>query len=267
MDQANTELNSQFTLSEENIKYFRENGYIKLKNILSEQTLEYYSKEISKEVAKLDHLHLPMEERNTYQKAFIQVSNIWTQNEIIKEFVFSKRLANVAAELLGVEAVRLYHDQALYKEAGGGYTPWHADQYYWNVSNEKTVTIWIPLQNTPLEMGPLSFSLKSHDFSFGRNMPISDESEVELQKALEAANYEHIIEPYELGEVSYHYGWTFHTAGANLSKNPRRVITMIYMDKDIRLIEPLNNHQADWEQWSPGAKLGEIMDTPLNPVI
>jgi hypothetical protein len=26
-----------------------------------------------------------------------------------------------------VEGVRLYHDQALFKEAEGGITPWHAD--------------------------------------------------------------------------------------------------------------------------------------------
>ena len=38
------------------------------------------------------------------------------QNEQVKEFVFSRRLAGIAAQLLGVHAVRLYHDQALYKE-------------------------------------------------------------------------------------------------------------------------------------------------------
>ena len=57
--------------------------------------------------------------------------------------------------------VRMYHDQALYKEAGGGITPWHADQYYWPLETDKTITAWIPLQATPLEMGPLEFSAGS----------------------------------------------------------------------------------------------------------
>lgn len=42
--------------------------------------------------------------------------------------------------------MRLYHDQALNKEPGGGYTPWHCDQYYWPVQSDKIVTAWVPLQ-------------------------------------------------------------------------------------------------------------------------
>jgi hypothetical protein len=40
------------------------------------------------------------------------------------------------------------------------------------------------------------------------------------------------------------------------------------MDRDMRLAEPKNkNQQNDWDNWCPGAKVGEIIDTPLNPVI
>ena len=63
--------------------------------------------------------------------------------------MFSRRLAGVAAKLLGVYAVRLYHDQALYKEPGGGIIPWHADQYYWPLSSDRCVTIWLPLDGPP----------------------------------------------------------------------------------------------------------------------
>ena len=45
-----------------------------------------------------------------------------------------------------MEGVRVYHDQALNKEPGGGYTPWHCDGYYWPVKSEKIVTAWVPLQ-------------------------------------------------------------------------------------------------------------------------
>jgi len=31
---------------------------------------------------------------------------------------------------MGVQGVRLYHDQALIKEPGGKPTPWHQDYYY-----------------------------------------------------------------------------------------------------------------------------------------
>ena len=57
--------------------------------------------------------------------------NLWAVDDAVKQFTLAKRFAKIAADLLGVDKVRLYHDQALYKEPGGGFTPWHQDQYYW----------------------------------------------------------------------------------------------------------------------------------------
>jgi ectoine hydroxylase-related dioxygenase (phytanoyl-CoA dioxygenase family) len=91
----------------------------------------------------------------------------------------------LAADLMEVEGVRLYHDQALFKEAGGGITPWHADQYYWPLATSKTITAWIPLQATPLEMGPLEFSAGSQQVLTGRELSISDTSENIIEKKLE----------------------------------------------------------------------------------
>ena len=51
------------------------------------------------------------------------------------------------------------------------------------------------------------------------------------------------------GEVSFHSGWTFHRADANSTEQPRRVMTAIYMDQDILMIEPQHaNHRADHER-------------------
>jgi ectoine hydroxylase-related dioxygenase (phytanoyl-CoA dioxygenase family) len=186
----------------------------------------------------------------------------------VKSFVFSKRIAKIAADLMQVDGVRLYHDQALFKEAGGGITPWHADQYYWPLSSDKTVTAWIPLQKTPLEMGPLEFSAGSHAIVEGRELEIGDQSEEVLQKKLRVTDFQHIIEPFDVGEVSFHSGWVFHRAGANRTNEMRKVMTIIYMDRDMVLKNPDNiNQQNDWETWCPGAKIGEIINTPLNPIL
>src|SRR5688500_1644246 len=155
------ELESPFPVTEAQIDFYRENGFIKLKNVLSTATILYMNETISAEVVRLNTQHLPIEERDTYGKAFLQIMNIWTRSATVKEIVFSKRLAKIAADLMGVNGVRMYHDQALFKEPGGGHTPWHADQYYWTLSNDNTVTAWIPLQETGLELGPLEFSAKS----------------------------------------------------------------------------------------------------------
>lgn len=45
-------------------------------------------------------------------------------------------------------------------------------------------------------------------------------------------------------------------------------MTVIYMDKDMKLKEPENKGQLnDWNTWCPGAKIGEVIDTPMNPIL
>lgn len=260
------ELNTPFVVNDAQRAFYEENGYIKLKQVLSAELLEYYGHSIRTIVAEKSVNKVPLEQRSTYDKAFLQIGNIWLLSDIVREFTFSKRLAQIATELMGCRGVRIYHDQALYKEAGGGITPWHADQYYFPVSNDNVTTAWIPLQNTPLEMGPLAFCEKSHRFHYGRDQEISDQSEITLKQALQQFTTDN--SPYALGDVSFHAGWTFHRAGANTTPRPREVMTMIYIDEDIRLAEPRNKGQiADREELCPGIKVGELLDSSLTPVL
>ncbi len=261
-------LDTPFELTQDQIDFFQKNRYIKLKQVLDAETLAYFNDTISKKVSELNDVETPLEQRSTYGKAFLQLFNLWREDEDIKTLVFSKRLAKIAADLMQVEGVRLYHDQALFKEAGGGITPWHADQYYWPLETDKTVTAWIPLQGTPLEMGPLEFSAGSHHIMEGRDLSISDESEVAIQKRLKVTDFKHVIEPFDVGEISFHSGWVFHRAGANTTDQVRKVMTIIYMDAEMRLKEPTNEGQTnDWHTWCPGTTIGELIDSPINPVL
>ncbi len=260
------ELDTPYELSPEAIGFYRENGYVKLQGVFSPELLEQYRRSIHARVAELSADALPMEQRSTYGKAFLQVMNLWTQSAEVREFVFGKRLARIAAELMGASGVRIYHDQALYKEPGGGITPWHADQYYWPVDSDRTITAWVPLQDTPVGMGPLAFCEKSHRLQLGRAREIGDESEAPLKQALESFRTEDSA--FGLGEVSFHSGWTFHRAGANSTDRPREVMTVIYMDEDIRVTPPRNkNHVLDLERWAPGLKPGDPLASMLNPVV
>ncbi|MFN8354895.1 MAG: phytanoyl-CoA dioxygenase family protein [Spirosomataceae bacterium] len=264
----NNLLDQPYELSEQAIAFYQKYRYIKLKNVLDAETLAYYGAAIHQKVEALTKQHQSLDQRDTYGKAFLQVFNLWREDETCREFVLSKRLGKIAAELMQADGSRLYHDQALFKEAGGGITPWHADQYYWPLSTDKTITAWIPLQPVPLEMGPLEFSAGSHAIVEGRELAISDDSETTIQQKLRVTDFRHVIEPYDLGEVSFHSGWVFHRAGANKTEQIRKVMTMIYMDKDMILKEPENeNQRKDWEKWCTGAKVGEVIDTHLNPVI
>lgn len=265
---AALDIDSEYAISPEQIARFQRDGYIKLKNVLSREVLDYYGKEITRMVLALSKDYQPLEKRNTYGKAFLQIMNLWTKNEIVKEFVFGKRLARIASDLLQTRGVRMYHDQALYKEAGGGYTPWHVDQYYWPLTTEKSVTAWIPLHAVPMENGPLMFSVGSQRIKVGRDLDISDESEKKIDQQLKLSNLPVDESPFDLGEVSFHLGFTFHRAGPNKLPKPREVMTIIYIDRDMQLAEPKNqNQKLDWDTWCPGAKIGEIIDSPMNPIM
>lgn len=261
-------LSEPYALTQEQIDYYQQNRYIKLKQVLNEESLLYFNQVITDRVNQMNKVSTALHERTTYGKAFLQLFNLWREDELVRELVFSKRLAKVAADLIETEGVRIYHDQALFKEGGGGITPWHADQYYWPLESDKTVTIWIPLQSTPLELGPLEFSAGSHQLLEGRDLEIGDESEVTIEQKLRVTDFRHVIEPFDAGEVSFHSGWVFHRAGANVTDQMRKVMTVIYMDQNMKLKNPENENQInDWNTWCPGAKVGEIIDTPLNPVL
>lgn len=262
-------LDAAYELSDQQIQRFREEGFIKLKDVFDADTLAHYGERITRLTLELNpNKDKPLEQRSTYDKAFIQVGNLWTRSDTVREFSFSRRLARIATELLGVSGVRMWHDQALYKEPAGGFTPWHVDQQYWPMSSAMTVTAWVPLQAVPIDMGPLCFGKGSHLKHVGREIEISDESERLIAAEIRKHKIVESFEPYGLGEVSFHYGWTLHRAGGNTTDSPRKVHTVIYMDQDMKLAQPKNqNQQNDWEAWSPSSKVGQVMADALNPVL
>jgi ectoine hydroxylase-related dioxygenase (phytanoyl-CoA dioxygenase family) len=149
------------------------------------------------------------------------------------------------------------------KETGGGYTPWHMDQFYWPLVTDRVATAWIPLHAVPLEQGPLMFSVGSQRIRTGHGLEISDESERVMSERLKLSNLPVDETPFDLGEVSIHLGRTFHRAGPNTTPRPREVMTIIYMDRDMRLAEPRNKHQG--HNWN--TKVGDIIASPLNPAL
>lgn len=262
------DIDSPYPLRREHVERFRRDGFVRLKDVFDAGTLAHYGNEITRLTLLLNHQTTPLAERSTYDRAFLQVMNLWEQGGTACQFVFGQRLARLAAALLEVDGVRLYHDQSLYKEPGGGFTPAHADQYYWPLASDRCITAWVPLQAVPQEMGPLAFFAGSQSVEFGRDLEISDDSEREITAAMEAQGFPVVGGAFDPGEVSFHLGWTFHRAGPNRSATPRSVMTVIYMDRDMRLKAPENHmQQADWDKWCPGAVVGEVIDTAKNPVL
>lgn len=260
------QLDTPYVLTPEHIEHYQRDGYIKLKDVFDEATINYWGDVFMELVEEYNQQHTPLEKRDTYGMAFLQISNLWVNDDRAKTFAFSKRLAQIASELMKVDGVRMYHDQALFKEPGGGFTPWHVDQFYWPLSNSNSVTAWIPLQETPLDMGPLQFAVGSQQIMEHRNLAISDESEQKISKSLK--DYPKDTGVFDIGEVSFHSGWTFHRAGPNQTDTMRKVFTVIYIEDGIRLAQPNSDaQQNDHNTWMPGTEIGGVIATHLNPVL
>lgn len=262
-------LNDQYVLSPAQIEQFQRNGSILLPQVLNSRETSIYRTYILNAVNRLNQETRPMSERDTYGKAFLQIMNIWEVDEQVKKLVFSSRLARIAAQLLGVEKVRLYHDQALFKEPGGGLTPWHQDQYYWPLDTDKTVTMWMPLVDTTEDMGMLTFAEESQHEGFLGNLAISDNSEVVLAKIVQEKNYR-ISRPafMRAGDATFHTGWALHSAPGNQSQTMREVMTVIYYADGAKVTKPVNtNQEADRLRWLSGFHPGQLANGPLNPVL
>ncbi|GLX66775.1 phytanoyl-CoA dioxygenase family protein [Paenibacillus glycanilyticus] len=267
--QVENDLQTNYLITEEQRKQYEKDGHLLLRQLATPAIVDCFRPIILSEVHRLNQETRPLEERDTYGKAFLQISNLWEQSDAVKPFVFARRFAKVAAELMGVAGVRMYHDQALFKEPGGGHTPWHQDQIYWPVDTEKTITLWMPLVHVPEEVGSMTFASGSHHRGYISKLEISDQSHKTLKQYIEAEGIPQIgYGAMAAGDATFHAGWTLHSAPGNPTSNTREVMTIIYVADDTRVLEPdTNARKNDLARWMPGLQGGDLINSPLNPVI
>lgn len=263
------DLSPMYQINAQQQSDYQQNGHILLHNIVNTEEIEIYRHLIHNGVERFNTEFRDMSERDTYGKAFLQVMNLWEVDDDIKKFTFAKRFAQIAADLMGVEKVRLYHDQALFKEAGGGHTPWHQDQYYWPIDTSNTITMWMPLIDISEEMGMLTFASGSHELGFLGNLAISDKSDDVLKNIVEEKGYPIVrASSMKAGDATFHAGWTLHHAPGNNSSKMREVMTIIFVADGAKVAEPKNSHQeADRQRWIKGLPVGSLVASELNPVL
>jgi ectoine hydroxylase-related dioxygenase (phytanoyl-CoA dioxygenase family) len=262
-------LDSEYALTTDLVQQFQKNGHVLCKGLASKEEVSFYRKAILEGVEKLNTERRKMEDRDTYGKAFLQIFNLWRQSEVLRKFVLAKRFGHVAARLMGVERVRLYHDQALFKEPGGGHTPWHQDQYYWPLDTNNTITMWMPLIDINSEMGIMKFASGTHKFGSITSKEISDDSEQFFNDFVSGNKFDIAgANAMNAGDATFHAGWTLHSAPGNKSPKMREVMTIIYFADKTRVLKPDHDHRKkDHEVWLMSIPPGQLANSELNPVI
>ncbi len=257
-------VHAAYPLTEKDVQKFRVNGFIKLKNVFSEVLIALLRLHIQRELT----VHFgELKKRN---QKFLSLDLIWEKNKVIKEFVVNKRLAGIAAKLLNVNAVRLYHDNILSKEPGCGRTPWHYDTHHFPIATSNVVTAWIPAQAIPIEMGPLVFAKPITAYKFVEHLRFSKKDTTydrDVKKIFrEKEEVEIVSKPYELGEVSFHHNLSFHSASPNLTDESRLVLANTYFEDGARVVEQPTMVSGDWQNFIPDTSPGQVICTERNPV-
>lgn len=262
-------LDSLYPVTDGMAEEYQRDGYILLRDVCPSMELAPYRDAIKETCLGNAGELKPIGERDTFGKAFIQVGNIWQKDERAARFTLAKRFGQIAADLMGVDGVRLYHDQALFKEPGGGNTPWHQDQFYWPLDGVKTITMWMPLVYVPAEMMAMKFAAGSHVDGPLTMKEISDDSEKIFEQHIVKNKLKmHQVQEMAAGDATFHDGWVLHGAPENRTDRMREVMTIIYFEDGGVISEPDSKYrEADLAAWFPGQKPGEPASSELNPVV
>jgi phytanoyl-CoA hydroxylase len=264
-------------LSAEQVQNYQANGFIVIEDFLSAEELEHWRKSVTTAVKERGGIKIPGKEIKTgesdginedadyFGKVFDQLLNLWQTNEPVKELMLDQHIGKMAAQLAGVDGIRIWHDQALIKRPWANPTAWHLDTPFWSFSDRRAISIWIALDNATLENGCLFFIPGSHKLTnfdkitIGRNM----DGIFDVYPGLKSSKP--VAAPMKAGSCSFHNGLTVHGANANMTGGFRRAMTCSYMpDGNIYNGEPNILPEA----YLNTLKVGDVLNNnDQNPLI
>ena len=150
-----------FKLPTSAIADFARDGAVILRGVLTPSEVKRLADGIDANLADLSPLAVVASQPDD-PGHFVEDFCNWQRNPNYSSVMKKSALPRVAAQLMGSDTVRLYHDHLLVKEPGTRQiTPWHQDQPHYNVSGRQNVSFWIPVDPVSLESS-LRFVAGSH---------------------------------------------------------------------------------------------------------
>ncbi|HEV2170088.1 MAG TPA: phytanoyl-CoA dioxygenase family protein, partial [Candidatus Binatus sp.] len=204
---------------------FRRDGFVVVPDLLTGEELERYGRAVDAAVGHRKRRdNRRVEEKSLYEQSFIQCINLWEDNPEVLPLTFHPVIAETAARLVGIDCIRLWHDQALYKEADGRHTDPHQDQPYWPMKETDTITAWIPFDGSTLESGAMGYVPRSHVAGLRHFVNIfQPERADEILNMPEIRDTPPVFVEVPRGAIAFHHGLTVHLAKPNRSGRVRRV--------------------------------------------
>lgn len=250
-------------LEEPLVERFEHDGFVVVGGLLDDDEVDRYGRLVTEAVldrTKADAT--PLAEKTRYQQSFVQCMNLWEDHREVAPLTFHPRLGQAAAELLRVPAVRLWHDQALYKQPGGRPTDAHQDHPYWPMRETASVTAWIPFEGSTLAGGAMAYLPGTHRLGLHRFVNIFFGEPEDLLADPEVAGIEPVFVEVPKGSVAFHHGLTVHLANANTTDRPRAVHTVIYFADGNTRGSPVPHFSVD----RYGIEVGAPIDSEATPI-
>lgn len=231
---------------DELVRAFGRDGYVHAHSVLSPAEVAKFRASVDAAVAaRKVNDNRKLEDKSLYEQSFIQCQNLWEDWPEVRALTFHPAVTALAAALIGADSLRLWHDQALYKEPAGRETDAHQDHPYWPIAEGRALTAWIPLMDIGEETGCMGYVPGSHlsapTFVNIFTEPGSGEA---LLRQLSPA--QPCFVPCSAGDVLFHHGYTAHLAKPNRSAGMRRAHTAIYFaDGCTRSATPKHHPSVD----------------------
>lgn len=243
----------EYRLTEEQVHFFNENGFLPGIKMLDENQIEVLRGELS-ELTDSNYAGSELfyefhnNESADPQTILFHALGAWRVTKGFHDVLWNPRFVIAAQQLMGNKAVRFWHDQLFYKPAKkGGVVAWHQDYSYWTRTKPVAhLTCWCALDDATVENGCLQYIPGSHQWGLLPKPVIAGE----LQGIKDFLNEEQqekfahpVYAPVKAGEAIFHHSLTLHGSGENKSRQPRRAFVInvfadgVVSDSDEPLLE------------------------------
>ena len=146
------------------------------------------------------------------------------------------KVLDIVEKLIGPD-VLVYNVTYIVKEAEtSSHVSWHQDLTYWGLSHDDQVSMWLALSPATAECGCMRMIPGSHDLGRVDHELGEDPTNVLFQSQTVRGVDESraVVCALELGQASFHHGWTLHASMPNRSKDRRIGLNVQYLAAHVR---------------------------------
>lgn len=258
-------------ISDEQIASYRDDGFTVLRGFLNADEVAELRQSMLDAIATMGKSRIAgpgaklVEGDAYFDRVYTQRLNLWRINDVVRRYLHDPALGRLLCRLEGVEAMRVWHDQALIKEPFANPTTLHLDDPYWSFYSRHAISIWIALEDATPENGCLCFIPGSHKIASTGNVGQSEEFGSLLLLYPEMRTIRPVVAPMKAGDCSFHNGLTAHGAGVNMTIDRRIAMTCAYMP-DGSSFNGIQNVLPD--SYFSSLKVGDLLDSAdFNPLV